>query len=240
MVRILINFDGEAVLFDSKGMWSISNTMYPSKSNCLGIIDKLISHHARSMKDERLTSILFDVYRELGNSKGMDDFNTTYRVLFHSWALYQIIDDKLFLTPLALELHHARIEYQEFMRIICSRFQLPKPQLARNPEGPVRPMVELVRAILLIKKESDHESSLSVSEMNLFCSVLNTPESTITFVNMVVAWRDGRWTPPSELKLSRTNNKRDLLKPMSVIIKYLEYANYVEKEVHKPFKLTTN
>jgi len=27
---------------------------------------------------------------------------------------------------------------------------------------------------------------------------------------------------------------------MSVIIKYLEYANYVEKEVHKPFKLTTN
>ena len=200
-------------------------TILPTKKNVDNIVKTLARYHGRKLTEEQLTDLLFEAYNKSGERKATKDgFRTTYRVVFHSWCLYKKSNhDRFHLTPLGLEYFHDSIDYITLMRTICARWQYPKPQTFRQPEGVLKPMVELMNALNKLHQKTGMKT-LSLAEMNLFCCVMKSNEDTELYVKMVESWRDKSWSPPKEL------NQKSLMNPIEGMFTLLKYADCMVNE----------
>ena len=176
--------------FDFRGRWSFSNTIYPTEANFIGVISQLIEFHGRKFTIEELNIQNFDYYQLSGNITNYPTFLAQYSTVFHMWGLYYIDSNGIFfITPLALQLFKGEIDYETMNLVFSARIQFPKPQVNRQPNGPLRPVISLIRVLksLAVKGKMD---KLNIFEINLFWCYITKDRDVESFVIDLLAYRN--------------------------------------------------
>jgi hypothetical protein len=214
--------------FNSRGQWSFSNTIYPTEDNFKGIISRLVRHHGRNLTLEELNEINFLHYSESGNSKSYDVFLSQFSTVFHMWGLYYIDSNGIFLlTPLALQYYRGEIDYETMNLVFCSRTQFPKPQVLRQPNGPLRPVISLIRVFKSLTNLGE-DSRLSIFEMNFFSCYITADNEVEDFVRDLLSYRKNNSLIPSSA-VSKTFGSKPS-NGVSGILRMARVANIIEKE----------
>lgn len=214
--------------FNSRGQWSFSNTIYPTEDNFKGIISRLVRHHGRNLTLEELNEINFLHYSESGNSKSYDVFLSQFSTVFHMWGLYYIDSNGIFLlTPLALQYYRGEIDYETMNLVFCSRTQFPKPQVLRQPNGPLRPVISLIRVFKSLTNLGE-DSRLSIFEMNFFSCYITADNEVEDFVRDLLSYRKNNSLIPSSA-VSNTFGSQPS-NGVSGILRMARVANIIEKE----------
>ena len=220
------NFD--LTRFNFRGQWSFSNTIYATEDNFKGIISRLVRHHGCKLTLEELNQINYRHYRKSGNSKPYDIFLSQYSTVFHMWGLYYIDSNGIFLlTPLALQYYRGELDYETMNLVFCSRTQFPKPQVFRQPNGPLRPIISLIRVFKSLTNLGE-DSCLSVFEMNLFSCYITADNEVEDFVRDLLSYRKNNSLIPSSA-VSKTFGSK-ATNGISGILRMARVANIIEKE----------
>lgn len=220
------NFD--LTRFNFRGQWSFSNTIYPTEDNFKGIISRLVRHHGCKLTLEELNQINYLHYRKSGNSKSYDIFLGQYSTVFHMWGLYYIDSNGIFLlTPLALQYYRGEFDYETMNLVFCSRTQFPKPQVFRQPNGPLRPIISLIRVFKSLANLGE-DSRLSIFEVNLFSCYITADNEVEDFVRDLLSYRKNNSLIPSSAVPKTFGSKAT--NGASGILRIARVANILEQE----------
>jgi len=211
--------------FDFRGRWSFSNTIYPTEINFIGILSKLIKYHGRKLTIQEVNNQNFEFYQSIGNITNYRTFLSQYSTVIHMWGLYYIDSNGIFLiTPLALQFLKGEIDYVTMNLIFSARTQFPKPQVHRQPGGPLRPVISLIRVLksLAMKGKMD---KLSVFEINLFWCYITNDRDVESFVIDLLAYRNNN----SLISADSVSNKSPS-NGVSGMLRIATMANIIEKQ----------
>ncbi len=211
--------------FDFRGRWSFSNTIYPTQENFHGIISQLICHHGRKITLDEVDQINFKHYQISGNDTGFEVFLAQYSTVFHMWGLYYLDSNGIFfITPLALQFFKGEIDYQKMNIIFSARTQFPKPQVFRQPDGPLRPVIALIRVFKSLAAKGKDEW-LTDFEVNLFGCYINADDKVEEFVAVLLLYRaDNSLIPKDAVPSNHPSNG------ISGILRIAKVANIIEKQ----------
>ncbi|MDA0716218.1 MAG: hypothetical protein O3A74_06640 [archaeon] len=173
------------------GNWSFSNTIYPTEENFTILISSLVLFHGRKLSLDELNEKNFQSYAsKMKGKKNFNVFRAQYATVFHMWGLYYIDSNGIFfITPLALKFYKGEIDYQTLNLVISARYQFPKPNVYRQPEGPLRPIIALIRVFKLLST-IEEQGRMTTLELNLFWAYIRSDNDVEDFVNELVIIRN--------------------------------------------------